>query len=150
MRCASLAAQSGTSNVDAVNRLAQAIYSFAIAGLGEGGEKKLDEPQDSITFHELADPARVQARNAVINSPVIVLRALRERHVEAFEAIGLEKIGQLVMHDWTAAEGVPSNALSAAIETAVSPLRAMGLTYGMTSDQVRGWILGESDGETAR
>ncbi len=136
----------------AVEEMARTLHRFVLGGL-PGDETTLDasDHDPATPFAELADADSVKLRNDAINAPLMLLRSLREPDVAALEGMGIETIGQLVQHDFWPEHGPERQPLSMAVSTALDhargPLEAMRLSYLMSADDVRQWILGADYGD---
>lgn len=101
--------------------------------LGDVKEADLDKP----CSHGTGDKAdSVRQRQNLIDSPLVVIRSLREPDVELIEqATRAKTIGQLVLCEKP--KGMKGDAAARALDW----LAALGLDMGMTNDELRNWIV---------
>lgn len=133
MEAARIAAP-GAATPDELTRRANAVFSFLIAGLGEAGEKSLDaEPERRDV---LPGTGTAEDREAFVNGPLAQLLTVREAVIDALERMGIATVGSLAQ-----APAVMLKELHVNDFTRVdTELRARGLTFDMTTDQLRQWI----------
>lgn len=127
-----------TGNPDKFTNMANAVHAFLIAGLGEKGEKALDEHKHEGGTANGSQPQAVFMRNSFLNAPLAGMVTLPERVVDMLEAYGVSAIGGLCQAD-------PSYLGDAGLDVeeqsqVLAELKARGLTMGVDSDQLRQWI----------
>lgn len=120
-------------------RMATEAHSFLIAGLGDAGEKALDEE------HQHGET--VGQRNALLNGPLAALRMLREATIDKIEQTGITQVGALVQ--WTFDQVIEHAGLTnAEAEILNAELFGRGLHFGMDANELRTWIKqGKQDGK---